>query len=455
VSSTLVAPRTVAVAGAGGFIGRALVPELVGSGHTVRRLARHPETLPRISGITDQRFDLDDSTPDASALAGVDAAFYLVHSMESGKGFAERDAVYAHRFAAAARAAHVSKVVYLGGLYPRGEPLSAHLGSRRMVGEILRRECGALHVRAGIIVGRGSASFDIMRDLVRRLPIMITPRWVDNRCQAAALSDVVIALARAIEVDGDREVDLAGRDVLTYREMLQRTARAMGLRRRIIVGVPVLTPRLSARWLRFITSVSLPIAHALVESLRHEALADGPDLFTEVGVTPCSFDEAMRRALSPRPRLLRAQSTTQWDGDRCTLVQRFRLTRPVPCDRQVLSDIDAEMRRLTQRAALHLMRWKRGDDLRLMGWSMLRLGEPTWDSGVLQRTIDGGWLVRARGGTVSFACRPDTSGMMIEARLSAYAPRLPRPLYALQARLHRSLIRAAVRRALATGEART
>ena len=339
-------------------------------------------------------------------------------------------------------------MIYLGGLYPKGTALSQHLASRREVGDILRRGCGALHVRSGIILGAGSASFEMMCDLVRRLPVMVTPRWVGNRCQAVELTDAIAALVRAVDVPGNREIDLAGPDVLTYREMLQRMALAMGLRRRLIIGVPVLTPRLSARWLRFVTSVPLPVAHALVESLRHDALADGPDLFAEVSLVPCGFDEAVRRALADRAHIVHVAYTAFWDGPRYRLTQRFQLSATARCDSRLLGRIDEELRQLTSRLALGVLRWH-GDELRLAGWSLLRLGSPVHDAATLQRTIDGGWLVAAPGGALSFSCQPSSAGPVIEARLSGYSPRLPRRAYVLvQGPVHRTLVTSAVRRAV-------
>jgi uncharacterized protein YbjT (DUF2867 family) len=401
-----------------------------------------------LEGVEDRRFDLDDERPDAAALVGVDTVFYLVHAMGGGRGFAARDRAYAQRFVGAARTAGVRHVIYLGGLYPKGTSLSRHLASRREVGDILRHGCGALHVRAGIIIGSGSASFEIMCDLARRLPVMVTPRWVGNRCQAVELTDAIAALVRAVDVAGNREIDVAGPDVLRYREMLQRMALALGLRRRLIIGVPVLTPRLSAHWLRFVTSVPLPVAQALVESLRHDALASGSDLFAEVGLVPCGFDEAVRRALANRPHIVRSAHTAFWDDRRYHLTQRFQLSATTPCDSRLLGRIDEELRRLTSRLAPGVLRLH-GDELRLAGWSLLRLGSAVHDGATLRRTIDGGWLVAAPGGVLSFSCHPSTSGPVIEARLSGYSPRLPHMAYVVvQARLHRALVTSAVRHAV-------
>jgi len=238
--------------------------------------------------------------------------------------------------------------------------------------------------------------------------------------------------------------------VLTYREMLQRMARALGLRRRLIIGVPVLTPRLSAHWLRFVTSVPLPVAQALVESLRHDALADGSDLFTEVSLVPCGFDEAVRRALANRPHIVHSAHTAFWDGRRYHLTQRFHLSGTTCCDSRLLGRIDGELRQLTSRLAPGVLRWH-GDELRLAGWSLLQLGSPVHDAATLQRAIDGGWLVATPGGVLRFSCQYSSAGPVIEATLAGYAPRLPPMAYVLvQERLHRTLVTSAVRRTLSS-----
>jgi uncharacterized protein YbjT (DUF2867 family) len=289
----------VAVTGAGGFIGRRLVRRLAAEGVAVRALMRHPAAP--IANEEVVPFDLrDPAAAEGGALEGATAAYYLVHAMAEGPDFAALDRQYARRFAAAARRAQTPLVIYLGGLYPRGVAnLSPHLQSRREVGEILMGECGAIVVRAGIIIGRGSAAFEIMRGLVVRLPVMITPQWVSCRCQPIDVDDAIEALARARAAPAAREVDLAGPEVLTYRAMMEATAEELGLRR-LIIPVPVFSPSLSSHWLRFITDVPLPVARALVESLHHDAVADGPDLCAELGIKPIGFRAALKRALADR-----------------------------------------------------------------------------------------------------------------------------------------------------------
>jgi uncharacterized protein YbjT (DUF2867 family) len=289
----------MAVAGAGGFVGKRLVLRLAREGVAIRALMRR-----RAAPIADEQvasFDLaDPAVIEGAALEGVQTAYYLVHAMSEGADFAARDREYARRFAAAVRRAKVPLVIYLGGLYPRAATrLSPHLQSRREVGEILMGECGAMVVRAGILMGRGSAAFEIMRSLVSHLPIMITPRWVSSRCQPIYAGDAIEALARARVLPAAREVDLAGPDVLSYRAMMEATARELGLHR-LIIPMPVFSSSLSSHWLRFITKVPLPVARALVESLHQDAVADGPDLCAEVGVNPIGFGAALRRSLAER-----------------------------------------------------------------------------------------------------------------------------------------------------------
>ena len=441
------------MAGAGGFVGRALVPELSRAGYAVRRLARNPAALEPAGdegGVEDVAFDLDEPAPPVAALSGVDTAFYLVHAMGAGAGFAERDRTYAERFAAAARAAGVRHVVYLGGLHPRTMPLSEHLRSRQEVGDILRTGCGALHVRAGIIIGRGSASFEIMRDLVRRLPVMVTPRWLRNSCQVIELGDAVAALVAAVDLPGGREVDLAGPEVLTYREMLLRLADLTGRRRPLIVDVPVLTPGLSAHWLRFVTSVSLPVAQALVQSLRHDALADGADLCAEAGIRPCGFDEAVRRAIAAAPSVTALAVQRSWDGPRYSLRQGFRISPGTPVDRRLLEAVESNLRRTTRLSTLGVLRWRDGD-LHLGPWSLIRLGAAGWsagDGGTVARTILGGSLAGTPGGRLVVHGRPRDGG--VDVSLVGFTPRLGRTrLYTrLQEPLHRSLVERAVRRAV-------
>lgn len=251
------------VTGATGFVGSHLVPTLLEAGHDVVAATRRPD---RYEGaVPAVGLDLDDPSTIGPALAGIDVAYYLVHGMEAA-GYAERDAAAARAFGAAAADAGV-RVVYLGGL-GRGE-VSDHLASRHEVGEILRSTCATVELRAALVIGRGSASFEILRQLVDRLPAMICPKWVDTRCQPIALADAVTYLVASSDLPAGR-YDIGGADVLTYREMLLAYARLAG-KRRLIVSVPVLTPRLSSLWLGLVTDQPPSIARPLAEGLSVES----------------------------------------------------------------------------------------------------------------------------------------------------------------------------------------
>jgi uncharacterized protein YbjT (DUF2867 family) len=295
----------ILVAGATGYVGGRLVPRLLESGHEVRVLSRDPA---RIAGrqwaarVHAVRGDVLREETLGPALAGVDAAFYLVHGMGADAGFAERDVRAGTAFGRAARAAGVSRIVYLGGLGDAGAPdLSAHLASRHATGDALR--AGGVPVtelRAAIVVGAGSASFEIVRYLVERLPVMLCPRWVYQRVQPIAIADVVSYLAAALDEprSAGTIVEIGGADVLTYQEMMLRYARARGLRRRL-VPVPVLTPRLSAYWVHWVTPVIGGIARPLIQGLRNEVVVRSPlarELFP--AIEPLSYDEALQAALA-------------------------------------------------------------------------------------------------------------------------------------------------------------
>jgi uncharacterized protein YbjT (DUF2867 family) len=280
----------VLVTGATGFVGSHLVPTLLDAGHDVVAATRRPEAYD--GPVPAVRLDLDEPATIAPALEGVDVAYYLVHGMES-EAFVERDAAAARAFAAAAKAAG-TKVVYLGGL---GSDASPHLASRHEVGRLLRDGCDAVELRAAMVIGAGSASFEILRQLVDRLPAMVCPRWVNTRCQPIALDDVLAYLAAAPDLPPGA-YDVGGRDVLTYREMLLAYARIAG-RRRLILTVPVLTPRLSSLWLGLVTDQPPSIARPLAEGLSVEVVVeDGDAIRALVDHEPLGFEEAVRRALA-------------------------------------------------------------------------------------------------------------------------------------------------------------
>jgi uncharacterized protein YbjT (DUF2867 family) len=270
--------RPVLLTGATGYVGARLAPRLLKAGHGVRCLARSPEKLSartwiREPGIEVVRGDLADPASVRRAMEGCGAAFYLVHSMEAaGSEYAERDRRLAEAFAGAAGEAGLERIIYLGGLGEMGADLSEHLRSRREVEEALASGPVPLTVlRAAMVIGSGSASFEILRYLVERLPVMITPRWVRTECQPIAIRNVLgylVAALRTPETVG-RTLDIGGTDVLTYAEIMQVMAEELGLRRRLIIPVPVLTPRLSSLWIHLVTPLSREIARPLAEGLRN------------------------------------------------------------------------------------------------------------------------------------------------------------------------------------------
>lgn len=297
--------RTALVTGATGYIGGALVPALIADGWRVRVLTRSRQRLDGLPWAASvEVVEGDASTPAdvRRALAGVEVAYYLLHSMDGKGDFVARDRDLATTFAGAAGHEGVRRVVYLGGLHPHGE-LSPHLASRVEVGEIfLAAPVPATVLQAGVVLGAGSASFDMLRHLTERLPAMVAPRWLRNRIQPIAVADVVHYLVGSAHLPAElnRSFDIGGPEVFTYAEMMQRYAAVAGLRRRIIVTLPVLTPALAGLWVGFVTPVSAGIARPLVGSLVHEAVCREEDILDLVGPptggrTP--FDAAVSSAV--------------------------------------------------------------------------------------------------------------------------------------------------------------
>jgi len=279
------------VTGATGFVGSHLVPTLLEAGHDVVAATRRPQGYE--GPVEAVRLDLDEPATIAPALVGMTMAYYLAHGMEAA-AYATRDAAAARAFGGAAADAG-TKVVYLGGLGSDRDE-SEHLASRHEVGRILRDTCDAVELRAAVVIGAGSASFEILRQLVDHLPAMVCPRWVDTKCQPIALSDALAYLVAAPGLAGG-SYDIGGADVLTYREMLLAYARITG-KRRLIVSVPVLTPWLSSLWLGLVTDQPPSIARPLVEGLSVEVVVGDDRIRRLVPLEPMGFDEAVRQALT-------------------------------------------------------------------------------------------------------------------------------------------------------------
>jgi uncharacterized protein YbjT (DUF2867 family) len=288
------------VFGASGYIGSNLVPALLAAGQRVRATARNVEVLEARNwrGVELVRADALDPASLGPALAGVDVAYYLVHSMAAGRDFAALDREAAANFARAAAAAGVRRIVYLGGLIPP-DPRSEHLRSRAETGEILRSfPVPVTEIRAGMIIGPGSAAYEVIRDLVNHLPAMVTPSWVRSRSTPIALPDLLADLVAVadLEAAAGRIFDAGGPDAVTYEDVMRCYGRLVGRQPRIL-AVPVLTPRLSSYWLRFVTSVPTSVARALVEGLEHDFVADDGELRTLVPRRLMSLEEAVRAAI--------------------------------------------------------------------------------------------------------------------------------------------------------------
>ncbi|MBK9708816.1 MAG: SDR family oxidoreductase [Acidobacteria bacterium] len=305
--------RVIMIAGATGYIGGRLLKMLESSGHRLRCLARHPETLQAKVGAGTEvvKGDVLDPASLDAALQGVHTAYYLVHSMGSSGDFESEDQQAALNFARAARSAGVEKIIYLGGLGKSEDQLSAHLRSRHEVGRILV-ESGVpvIEFRASIVIGSGSVSFEMIRSLTERLPVMIAPRWVSTLAQPIAIEDLLAYLIEALDLPAEQSqvFEIGGADQASYGQIMREYARQRGLRR-FIIPVPVLTPRLSSLWLGLVTPLYARIGRKLVESLRHPTLVENRSALQVFKVRPRGLVEAIARAIGNEDREL---AETRW-----------------------------------------------------------------------------------------------------------------------------------------------
>jgi uncharacterized protein YbjT (DUF2867 family) len=295
----------ILIVGASGYIGGRLAPLLAAAGHDLVLMSR--DARPLAARFPDARVvaaDLLAAGTLAPALEGIEVAYYLAHSMGAGeRGFAERDRLAARNFARAAARAGVSRIVYLGGLGDDAADLSHHLASRHETGtELAAHGVPVTELRAAVIIGSGSASFEILRHLTERLPVMITPRWVGTRCQPIGIRDVLDYLVATLdhpEVTG--VVEIGGPDALSYGDMMRTYARQRGLRR-FMIPVPVLTPRLSSYWVSLVSPVPAGIARPLIEGLRNEVVVHEPRPAASFDLAPLPFPDALQRAIDRTDR---------------------------------------------------------------------------------------------------------------------------------------------------------
>lgn len=287
--------------GATGYIGGRLLSLLEQRGLRVRCLTRRPESLAnRVCGATEVvKADVLDRESLVPALEDVDTAYYLVHSMGTHGDFEENDRKGAESFAAAAKQSGVRRIIYLGGLGDSTQKLSPHLRSRHEVGEVLRSsQCQVIEFRASIIIGSGSLSFELIRSLVERLPVMICPRWVSTPAQPIAVEDVLEYLLAALDLEDEesRVFEIGGPDQVSYGDIMREYARQRGLRR-VMISVPVLTPRLSSLWLGLVTPVYARVGRKLIEGVRNPTLVQDTAAMDAFDIRPRGLREAIQRAL--------------------------------------------------------------------------------------------------------------------------------------------------------------
>ncbi|PVZ10938.1 uncharacterized protein YbjT (DUF2867 family) [Actinomycetospora cinnamomea] len=413
------------VTGATGYIGGRLAPRLAAEGHEVRCVVRTPEKMrdvPWAAQVEIVRGDVLDEESMRRACQGADVLFYLVHSL-SESGFAAVDRQAAMISAQAAREAGVSRIVYLGGMHPEGldhTELSEHLASRAEVGEIfLRSGVPTVVLQAAVILGSGSASFEMLRYLTERLPVMLTPSWVHHRVQPIAIRDVLHYLVRAVTVppEVNRTFDIGGPDVLTYLQMMEGFAEVAELPPRTMLPVPVLTPRLSSHWVNLVTPVPRSTAVPLIDSLIHEVVAHEHDIDRfipppEGGLT--DFRGAVTLALQ---RIRNGQVETRWSGANAS----YAPADPLPSDPSwaggsVYTDIRERPSTASVEQVWHVVTGIGGE----RGWYSFPLG--WWARGVLDRLAGGVGLRRGRRDADSLKVGDALDWWRVEECVDEHAP---------------------------------
>jgi uncharacterized protein YbjT (DUF2867 family) len=447
---------TVAIAGATGFLGRALCRDLARD-HRVLALSRGEGP---VEGAETRACDLFAQEQVEAALTGADAAIYLVHSMLPSArlvqaSFADLDLLLADGFARAAERAGVRRIVYVGGLAPAGQPLSPHLASRKEVEDTLASRGAALTaLRCGIIVGPGSSSLWILANLVRRLPLMILPRWTESAGQPIALADVLRAVRLVLDEPGwTGAFDIGGADVMSYREMMARTARFLGLRR-LFFGVPLFSPRLSRLWVSVFGSAPRALVAPLVESLRHDLTAADNRLQQRLLPEAAGYERALAAALDVEGRPLPPPSSIRLSPPVKSRLRRAKSVRsvqrlPLPPGRDARFAAQEYLRFLPR----FMRPWIRveteeagGARFFLAGTRLCLLALQLAPGSESDRTgfeiVGGALLARRDGPRGRFELREVLGGRALLAAIHDYRPRLPWPVYqATQARVHLAVMR--------------
>lgn len=378
--------RRVLVTGATGYVGGRLFAALLERDEHVRCLVRCPEAVAPREGLEVVAGDALDAASVRHALGGIDVAYYLIHAMGTTDAFEERDREAATIFAEAARDAGVQRIVYLGGL-GSGPELSSHLASRQEVGRLLASTgVEAVEFRASIVIGSGSLSFELVRSLTERLPAMVTPRWVRTRTQPIAVEDLIAYLIAALDLEpgAGGVFEIGGADVVTYGELMQEYARQRGLRR-LLIPVPVLTPRLSSLWLALVTPVYARVGRKLVESLPHETVVHDRRALEQFPIRPLGYRAAIARALLNEDR---AFAETRW-SDALSAGERGRPRHP---ERTRVRLVDSRTRAVPVSPARAFAPIRR-----IGGQSGWYYGDPLWQlRGLLDLAVGGVGVRRGR-----------------------------------------------------------